>query len=159
MKTVKIAGVTYPIILVDSLDQLDSSVEAVQCLHAKNDSICASFFHDGEWFSSTASSSMQAAVKIGLQVDQHRRDCAVRFIVSGVEYKVQSRHRLYDSEMGSESFAPLNTVHWWIKGLEGSEFYKCDIHVAHEDGEALSYEGIGSTLVEALADLAGTMSH
>ena len=152
MKTVKIAEVQYPILLVDSADQVVRGADAVQCLQTKGGLIRAYFFYDNGWFSATEATSAAAAARIVTQIDRHRKDCAVHCEIDGVSFPTQPRSALNDPETGAEGLAPYGVIHWWEKGDEGALYYKCDIHFL-EDGETFGLVGMGDTLHEALSNL------
>lgn len=152
MKTAKIANMQYPIILVDSADQVARGVEAVQCLQTKSEQIQAYFFHGNAWFSALEATSAGAAAKIAEQVDRHDLNCAIRSVVYGVSFPTQHRSALNDPETGVEGLAPYGVIHWWEKGEEPHLYYKCDIHFLVE-GEVFGLVGMGDTLAEALSHL------
>ena len=64
------------------------------------------------------------------------------------QYPVVSRSELYDAKSDTERLAPLNTVHWWAKGIDDAPYVKCDLHT-----EDFSLETSGQTLMEALDSL------
>lgn len=151
MKSIKISGMSHPIVLIDSVDALDRHSTDVQCVvHEKTGNICAHFYHNAEYFSAWGSTSVQAAEKLVAQILRYQEDCkTVSVTIDGEDYPVKSRNVLWDHEAQSERDAPLGVVHWWLKGYEGDETYKCDIHFP----EGGSFEGTGPTLSEALANL------
>lgn len=153
MKTVKIGNVQYPIVLVDSIDQVNCSTEAIQCLQTKPGHILAYFCHDNMWFSATKPTSVAAADRIAEKIVKHGMDCEIRCEIDGVSFETRSRHILIDPASGVETLAPYGVIHWWTKGYEGSESYKCDIHFLLDDGELFTLEGVGATLEAALHDL------
>lgn len=75
--------------------------------------------------------------------------------INGVVHPVRSRKDLYDVARDKESFAPVGTVHWWVKGDDDHPYYKCDIHFQCEDdpSDTYSVEGLGDSLAQALEDL------
>lgn len=75
----------------------------------------------------------------------------IEVVINGVVHPVRSRKDLLDAH-GVESFAPVGTVHWWVKGDDDHPYYKCDIHF-HTGDDTYSVEGLGDTLAEALEDL------
>lgn len=153
MKTVKIAEVQYPILLVDSADQVVRGADAVQCLQTKGGLIRAYFFYDNGWFSAHEATPAGAAAKIAEQVDRHDLNCAIRSVVYGVSFPTKHRSALNDPETGVEGLAPYGVIHWWEKGEEPHHlYYKCDIHFL-EQGETFSLVGMGDTLAEALSNL------
>ena len=153
MKTVKIGEVKYPIIQVNSRDEIYPDAEAVQCFHQEDENMRAFFYYEGIRFSANGSSALEASQLISAQVAQHSRDCLEKFPLEGTDIPVRHRNALYDRARGEEGFAPLNVVHWWTKGEDKEKFYKCDIHFEFQ-GDPISYEAVGPTLAQALNDLA-----
>jgi hypothetical protein len=64
------------------------------------------------------------------------------------QYPVVSRSELYDAKSDTERLAPLNTVHWWVKGTDDAPYFKCSLHT-----DEVSLETGGDTLMEALNSL------
>ena len=151
MRSIKISGVFHPIMLIDSVDDVDRNSADVQCvLYEETGNICAYFYHDAEYYSAWGKTSMQAAENIVVKISRYQEDCkTVSVTIDNTEYPVRSRSVLWDREAQSERDAPIGVVHWWLKGADGEEDYKCDIHFT----EGGTFEGIGKTLDEALADL------
>lgn len=150
MKTAKISGMKYPIVLVESTDHVERSSDAVQCVRVGSECIQAYFFDRGRWFSATAKTSVAASAKIALDVDQFIRDCATVCVVDGVSFPVRHRSVLYVYASDKDACAPPGVIHWWNKGLDDAPHYKCDIHHLCDDGEILSLEGMGPDLEDAL---------
>jgi hypothetical protein len=151
MKSIKISGMSHPIVLIDSVEALDRNSADVQCvLYKETGNICAYFYHGADYYSAWGKTSMQAAEQILGKIRRYQEDCkTVSVTIDDEEYPVKSRSVLWDRETQSERDAPIGVVHWWLKGADGEEYYKCDIHFP----EGGTFEGIGKTLDEALADL------
>lgn len=153
MKTAKIAGMKYPIVLVESADQIQQISESVQCLHTKTGSIQAYFFDRGRWFSAIAQNSVDASAKIAASVDQFIKDCAIVCEVDGVSFPARHRSVLHIPKSSGEVYASIGVIYWWMAGFDEDPLYKCDIHHLVGDGEVITLVGSGSTLDEALRDI------
>lgn len=153
MKTAKIAGMKYPIVLVDSVDEIQPVSESVQCLHTKTGSIQAYFFDRGRWFSAIAQNSVDASVKIAASVDQFIKDCAIICEIDGVSFPVRHRSVLHAPKSSGEACASIGVIYWWMAGYDDEPYYKCDIHHLAEDGEVITLVGTGLALDEALHDV------
>lgn len=154
MKSCKVGSVTYPIILVDSIGALDQQANTIQCIAGKNSGFSAYLFQSGSRFNAWAETATKAADLLATKIKRHEEDCRTVSIEIGERnFPVKSRSSLWDDSLKVEREAPLGVVHWWIKGADGDEYYKCDIHFLDDDGSSYSFEGVGASLNEALNDL------
>lgn len=153
MQTIKIGGMKYPIVLVDSIADLDPEAIAIQCVAGIGEGMTAYFYRERIPFSAWDDTSMHAAEKVAFKIRRYEEDCKIFSVTIGsVNYPVRSRNTLWDETSKSERDAPIGMVHWWLKGFDGEEQYKCDIHFAEGDS-SYSIEGVGKTLHEALENL------
>lgn len=155
MKSFSIGSIKYPIILTDSICSLDPGANAIQCIADKTSGISAYFFQGGRRFNAWAENSTKAAELLSAKIMRYEGDRRTSKIKIGDrDFQVKSRNSLWDESLKSERQAPLEVVHWWTKGTDGDEYYKCDIHFLGNDGSSFSFEGMGANLNEALEDLA-----
>jgi hypothetical protein len=154
VQTIRIDGMKHPIVLVDSAAALDPESLAIQCVAGPGEGMTAYFYRNGSLFSAWDDTSMHASERVAFKIRRFDEDSKITHVtIGGVEYPVRSRSSLWNPATQSESYAPIGTVHWWLKGVDGEEYYKCDIHFAEGDDSSYSMEGIGKSLNEALQDL------
>jgi hypothetical protein len=150
VKTIKIGVMKYPIVSVESTEALDPAAVAVQCVAGQKSGVCAHVYEGEQLFRAWGNSSKEAAKIVAAKIARAAEDSKITSVdIVGEEIPVRSRNVLWDHATQSEGFAPMDVVHWWIKGCDGEEDYKCDIHFT----DGASFEGIGKTLKEALSDL------
>lgn len=155
MKSCRVGSVKYPIILVDSIGDLDPKASTIQCIAGKKSGFSAYLFQSGGRFNAWAETSTKAAELLAEKINRHEEDCRTASMEVGERnFPVKSRSSLWDDSLKVEREAPLEVVHWWIKGADGEESYKCDIHFLDDDGSSYSFEGVGASLNEALNNLA-----
>jgi hypothetical protein len=154
VQTINIGGMNYPIVQVESTSALDPEATAVQCVAGTGKGMTAFFYREGTRFSAWGETLLQAAETLALKISRYEEDCKTTSVsIGGVDYPVRSRSSLWNQVTQSEAYAPMGTVHWWIKGTDDEGYYKCDIHFAEGADSSYSREGIGKTLTEALEDL------
>lgn len=154
MDTIRIDGIKHSIVMVDSAAALDPEALAIQCVAGSGEGMTAYFYRNGSLFSAWGDTSMHASERLALKIKRHDEDSKITHVsIGGVEYAVRSRNSLWNPTTQSESYAPIGTVHWWLKGADGDEYYKCDIHFAEASDSSYSMEGVGKSLAEALQDL------